>query len=428
MARIYTPKDAHVLMNELVKQATGQQAIRVIDSSSFISAGELVIGTGMENVYNSLSCLVGRTWMAVRPYEAKITLFQAANTDLYTSRMRKISYYAKNALPSGWFNTDLYTNLKNGYTNGQNTAADPHSTKSMWEQDQNIMMEMFFGGSSTWQDCITRYENQVKTALRNEDEFIRLINGMLVEKYNDVASQKEAYNRMVLLNAMATRYLLTNKGAIANGAINLTAAFNAKFGTAYTSQQLRTTYLTDFLSFLVSTIKQYSNLLTHRSLNFHWSPAKNVDGTDYYLLRHTPKSKQKLMMYEPLFIEATAQVLPEIFNPKFLKIENYEGVDYWQALEGGLANNPAMNVIPAIPDTDSTSPTYGTQIQGDAVNIPYVVGFLFDDDAIMTDFQFEGAASTGLEARKGYRNTWLTFAKNGLNDATENAILFYMED
>ena len=422
MPRAFTPVDAHALMNALVKQATGQQSVTVTDTSSFVSAGEMVLATGTENVLNAISVLVGRTFMAVRPYDAKLKVFNAINTAMYTNRFRKISFYAKDAQPAGFVNTNLYTNLKDGYTNGQNTQADPDSTKSMWEQNQAVPLEMNFAGQSVWQDSITIYENQLKIAFRSEDEFMSFMTGIMTERENDIESQKEAFNRLTLLNAIAGRIDMTNAGLIPNGAINLVDAFNTRFSTSYTADQLRTTYLTDFLAFMVSMIKQYSNLMTYRNKAFHWSPAKQIDGVDYTLLRHTPKDRQKLIMYSPLFVEATAQVLPEIFNPQYLDIGNYEGVDYWQGLTGDLANNPAINVTPAIPTAA------GTQTAGGTVNIPYIVGFLFDEDALMTDFQYEDSISTPIEARKHYRNIWWSFSKNAINDFTENGIVFYMAD
>lgn len=422
MARAYTPVDAHALMNLLVKQATGQQAVTVTDTSSFVSAGELVMGTGTENVLNALSIIIGRTFVAVRPYDAKLTLINAINTAMYTNRFRKISFYAKDAQPAGFVNTNLFTNLKDGYTNGQNTPADPNSTKSMWEQNQGVPLEMHFGGQSVWQDSITVYDEQLKTAFRGEDEFMRFVGGIMTERGNDIESQKEAFNRMTLLNAIAARVDMANDGLIPNGAINLVTAFNDKFGTSYTAEQLRTVYLNDFLAFMVSTIKQYSNLMTHRTRAFHWSPTKEIDGVNYTLLRHTPKSRQKLMMYEPLFIDSTAMVLPEIFNPQYLDIGNYEGVDYWQGLTGDLTNNPAINVTPAVPTAA------GTQAAGKPVNLPYVVGFMFDEDAVMTDFQLERVDTTVLESRKHYRNVWFSFSKNAINDFSENGIVFYMAD
>ena len=53
---------------------------------------------------------------------------------------------------------------------------------------------------------------------------------------------------------------------------------------------------------------------------------------------------------------------------------------------------------------------------------------LCDRDGMLTDFQIETANTTPLEARKGFRNTWLTVAKNGIIDPTENTIIYYMDD
>ena len=47
---------------------------------------------------------------------------------------------------------------------------------------------------------------------------------------------------------------------------------------------------------------------------------------------------------------------------------------------------------------------------------------------MMTDFQLEKALTSPLEARKGYRNNWLSFAKNAIIDQTENQVVFIMAD
>lgn len=420
MAKAYTPQDAYALMNALVHQATGQSDLAVVDTSTFISAGETVLATGTENVLNSLGIVLGRTLMAVRPYNARLTMMNALNTDMYTNRLRKISFYAKDALPTGAFNTQLFTNLADGFTAGQNVdgEGDAQSTKSQWEQHQPIALEMNFGGQDVWQDAITIYEDQLKVAFRSEDEFMSFVSGYMTEKANDIESQKEAFNRAVLLNKIAGVYDMS--ASMPNSVINLTSAFNTKFGTNYTSTELRSTYLKEFLAFFVSEFKLVSKYMTERSKNYHWSPAKQVNGVDYTLLRHTPYDKQRVYLYSPLFTEAEALVLPEIFNPKFLDINTqYEEVTYWQS-QGARAS---INVTPAVTDTDT-----GLQKAGANVSLPYVVGMICDADGMMTDFQLEDALSTPVEARKRYRNMWWTFSKNGIIDPTENCVIFIMAD
>ena len=419
MARSLTPRDCHALMNLLVKEATGQDAlIQVVDSSTFVSAGEQVLATGVENTLNALSLVLGRTFMAVRPYNAKLALINAVNTGEYTHRMRKISFYSRSAQASGDWNTQLYTNLAPEFTNGQNIDdGTAQSTKSMWEQNQPVPLEINFAGSSVWQDSTTIYEYQLQQAFRSESEFADFVAGIMTERGNDIESQKEAFNRMTLLNFMAGVYDLDQTGSV----VNLTSAFNTEFGTAYTSAQLRSTYLKEFCMFLASKIKIDSDMLTNRSVKAHWYPAKTIGDTSYELLRHTPKDRQRLMLYNPLMIKTQSYVFPELFNEQYLKMENYEGVMYWQN-----ENDPsAIKVTPAIPDKTGT---YKTQIAGDTVSLDYVVGMLYDVDALMVDYQLERSATTPLEARKGYRNMWWTFSKNAINDFTENAIIYIMAD
>ena len=293
MARRLAPKDCYALMNALVEEAIGAKStIQAVDTSSFVSAGESVLSSGTENVLNALAMVVGRRMVAVRPYNAPLRLINAIDTGVYSDRILKDSFYSRWAQPSGAFNTDLYTNLAQGFTAGENiSGGSAQSTKSQWEQNLPIPMEFNFAGRNTWQDCSTIPEIQLQQAFRSEADFSDFVTGYMMERANDLESQKEAYNRMTLLNYMAGIYDLS--ADMPGSAVNLTSAFNTEFGTSYTAAQLMTTYLKEFMEFFAARVKIDSDRLTNRSVNYHWSPAKQIDGVDYYLLRHTPKEKQK---------------------------------------------------------------------------------------------------------------------------------------
>ena len=415
MARSLTPRDCYALINLMVKEATGQDAtIQAVDPSTFVSVGETILNTGYENTLNAISMVLGRTMMAVRPYKAKLYLINALNSGLYANRIRKISYYAREAEESGAFNTQLYVNHAMGYDNGNNAGS---STASMWVQNQPVPLELNFAGSSTWQDSTTVYEWQLQQAFRDESSFGAFVSGILTEKGNDIESQKEAFNRITMLNFMAGIYDLN---AVTGGAINMTAAYNAKFGTSKLTADLLTTDYKEFLEFFVSTVKTISDTLTNRSKKYHWSPTKVIDGVSYVLLRHTPKSKQRFLLNAGFWRDAEARVMPEIFNEQYLDIKNFEAIEFWQ----NEFEPTKISVTPAIPDiSDPTEQTAGA-----AVTLSYVLGLIYDEDALMTDYQLDTVNTTPLEARKGYRNTWYTFRKNAINDFTENGVLLYMAD
>ena len=425
MAKALNTQDCYALMNELVAQATGQKTLAVVDTSSFVSAGETVLATGVENTLNALSLVLGRTIIAVRPYKAKLSTIQALNTGEYSHRLRKISYFSRKAIPAGDFNTQLYPeNLYQGKTNAQDTTSGHESTKSMWAQNQPQPFEMNFCSSCAWDESTTVYEYQIKPAFRDPAVFAEFVAGIMTEKANDIESEKEAFNRISILNKIGD---VVQTGTSAQ-VVNLTAEFNDTFGTNYTSAQLRSTYLKDFLKFFVARFKLTSDRMTERSAAYHRAitrtvknPETGVDET-LYLLRHTPKADQHALLYNPLFVNAEAQVLPEIFNPQYLNIENFEPVDYWQSNYSEEVR-PKVNIVPAIYDSST-----GYQVQGEQVELDYVVGMLFDRQAIYTMFELETAATTPLEARRMYRNIIWHFNKGCINDPSENCVLFIMAD
>lgn len=420
MARTLTPKDGRALMVELYKLAIGK-GITILNTSDFVSAGETVLRTGMENVYNSLNMLCCNMVIAGRAYTQKVKLMQTSD-DLYNTRFRKISFYSKLPKNAGNFNTDLFTNFASGFTAGQNIDnGDPRSTKSQWEQSLAIPLEMNFAGLTVWQDCSTEIEDAVKLAFRNEAELIAFVRGYLREHQNDIVQNIENFNRMARLNKVASVYDMADKMPFS--VVNLTPAFNEYFGTSYTSAQLRSPeHFKDFLAFFVSEFKYHSERLTHRSIDYHWSPAKTDEtGEDVYILRHTNYDNQHVYLYGDLFRRAESLVLPEIFHDDGLRLKNYEKVDFWQSEKKG--EEMKIDVIPAI--TDEVT---GLQVAGDRVTLDYVVGMITDRDGLMTNVRLERSDTTTLEARKHFRNTWNSFARNVISDNTEKCVIFIMQD
>ena len=123
------------------------------------------------------------------------------------------------------------------------------------------------------------------------------------------------------------------------------------------------------------------------------------------------------MLYGPLMKEAEAMVMPEIFNPRYLELSQYEEISFWQSQD----QRAGVSITPAITNT-----TTGVQEAGTAVALDYVVGLLFDRDSMMTNYRLDRVDTTELEKRKHYRNTWRSFSRGSICDPTENCILYYM--
>ena len=171
--------DGYALMNAVMAQLTGQDSYAVIDAQGFMDAGKLAMEYKTDEIFNALTIVGAKLLVATRPYKAPLWLIDSISSGYFNNRIRKISYYSTWALPAGDFNTNLYTNLADGYDNGTNSSA---STGSMWEQHPVHPLEMNFMNSTVWQDCITRYEDQIKIAFSSEDEWARFWAGLLTER------------------------------------------------------------------------------------------------------------------------------------------------------------------------------------------------------------------------------------------------------
>jgi len=418
MSILLTAKDAHSFMNLLQAEAIGKDAqIQVADTSAFVSAGEAIIQTGMENTLNSLWLLIGKIWVASRKYNGKLKIVQSKDTGVFSHRMAKISTYSRRAIASGYFNTDANTNFAPGYDNTSNSGA---GTKSMWEQIPDVSETFTFGGSKVYDFGKTIYIDKIEQAFRNEAEFNAFVNACAVEFLNDIEQYKENEARALIINRLAADIDMENDRP--DSVVHCVTEFNQEFETSYTAKELQTIYAKDFYAWLASKIAITQSRLTERSVLYHWNPVKTVDGVDYDLLRHTPLADQKFIMLDPFMVKMETYVLPEIFHDNLLKIGEYERVSYWQNI-----NDPAgIKATPAINETDSTSADYMTQKKGDAVD-KQVIGAIFDRDALLFDAQLRRTLTSPVEARKGYYTTWVHVAFNLISDATENSVVFVLD-
>ena len=428
MARRLNATDAYLIMRNLVKQATGQEStLQTNDLSGYISSGEKVMATGLENTLEALSIVLGRTIIAIRPYKGRASLIRETDLDLYKTRLRKISYYSDQPLPAGSWNTDLFPkNLEYGRGAGQGEKVDDQyvATKSMWEQHPVIPLEMNFAGFDTWDDAITIYKNQLKLALRDPQEMANYLNGQMISKGNDQELVKEAFDNLNLTGYMGA--LFAAEKVLNNGmAVNMTAEYNNHYGTTYTSEQLRTTYLKEFNAFFTSFVKTMIDDFERLTAKRHWVvPKQFPDETVHGILRATKRKDIKMVMYDPFWKLCEATVFSEVFNEQYLTFDNFESFTYWQTDAPGL--QAKISLYPALPDITGTHS--GAQYKGDKVEIDYVLGCIFDKDACVTAHDLKDADATPLEARKKFYNIWWNFRKNAIQDLTEQGVLLYMAD
>lgn len=405
MANTLQPIDVYAIVNAAAKEMFGADStLQARDTSSFVSIGEHMLRTGYTNTLNALSTVFSRTIEAVRPYRGEVELI-AKTRDEFGGIERKISFYSKAHEASRNFNTDI-----NPAQLADGQSIDHYVISKVYP------LEINFVGMKVIEFSYTTFRKQLRTAFQSESEFSAFYSAMMISVANDIAMGYEAENKLQLLNAIGATY---NVGG-ARQKINLTAEYNAKNGTTYTTAQLLTTYKKEFLAYFIERIKGDMELMRRNNVLFHIFPAKNDDsGNALSLLRHTPADMRRLFLYMPFVREAEAEVMPALFNDQYLKLENYEGVEFWQN-----PNDPsAVDVVPNQLDVAT-----GAAVNGSRVQLSYVLGLLFDRDALATALKLEDVITTPVNAKGDYYNTVYHWAYMFKQDQTENMILYYMAD
>ena len=395
MANVLTPVDVYALMNDVVSQATGRTDLAVVDTTTFASVGEIVLRTGTENTLNAISTVIGKTIFSVRPYKGKLESLRVAQ-QRWGGQVRKIINLYDEAEKSDDWNTDVAQN-----------ALDDGNSVDMYKIRKPKAVQLNFYGTKVLQKHITRFRDQLSLAFHSEDEVIRFIDSVMVEFSNEIELLNEAESRATLLNYMAG---ISSMGLTE---VDLVAEYNNEYNTQYTRAQLLSTYIESLMKFVAAEIKIYSSRLTDMSTSYH----ANLTGYNK-IMRHTPKERQKMVMYEPIFIKTQAEVYSGLFNPEYLDIGSFEGVNYWQSQSTPTAINVKPNILDVATGASKDAET--------AVDLDYVLGILFDEEACGVMPQFDYSSTTPFNSAGGYYNMYMHWRFNSYCDYTENAVLFVL--
>lgn len=406
MANTLTPTDVYAIVNAMANEMYGTSGSLVaVNTQTFATVGEAMLRTGYENTVGALSAVIGRTIIAARPYRGKFRIIMKVPQE-FGIITRKISFYSGKLEPSTDFNTNI-----NGTQIVDGASIDP------WTITKTYPLEINFVGLKTTQKNYTIFRYQLKQAFQNEAAFGSFVSGLLTQIANDLEVDMDAENRLQVLNAIGATY---NTGAGTRQAVNLTTEFNTFYSTSYTTADLLSTYFKEFMEYFVMRLKGDMELMSEYNSLFHLTPTKTDDAGNTLLLnRHTPPEARRLLLYMPLIRQAESTIFPSLFNDSYLKLENYEGVEYWQN-----PNVPAgVDIAPNELDIATGQSSNGTRVQLD-----HVVALLFDRDALATSVHVEDVIASPINNKGSYYNTTYHYAKDYMFDQTENMILYYMED
>lgn len=390
------------VLTAITNQATGVDNISPVNTQSFITVAQTALKTGYDPLATAISQVLSKTIFSVRPYTRKFRGLNVSN-QRYGNHVRKLLTIDKP------FEDDDRLKLVEGESIDQYKVNKPK------------VLQTNFYGANVYQKSVTIYKDQLDCAFSSPDEFASFIS-MIMQNASDMIEQAHEETARATINNLACGIytMETEEGiplAKAKGgrrAVNLLKLYNqTNGGTLTVDDVFKAANFESFVKFTFSTINTIADLMTDRNTLFC------SQLTNYPVIRHTPKNRMKFYLYTDFVNKINSEVYSSVFNPDFLKLVDFERVNYWQS----VLDPSSVKNKPVVLSPDGT--IYNTT---QSIEFSNLVGVLFDEEAAGYTTVNEWSQPSPFNAKGGYYNQFWHFTDRYWNDFTENAVIFYIEN
>lgn len=382
------------LLAAIVSQATGNIIAAPVNTAEFVTVGQTALLTGTDNVINAISQVLSRTIFSIRPYNAKFKGMRVT-AEQFGRITRKL------------------VSIDNPFEDDDRFELVDGESVDMYVVKKPTVLQLNFYGFNVYQQSVTIFRDQLNVAFEGPAQFGEFIT-MVMQNISDQLEQAdEELSRQCINNMIG--------GVIASGgpnAINVIEAYIDDTGdnTINSDNYKSPEIFPAFAKWLYGFINSISDKLELRSAEFHTN--LGIRGQDNFtpIMRHTPKSEQRIYMISDIMNRIKATVLADTFNEFLLSIGDYETIPFWQSMR--------------IPTLSSTTPIYlDTDGELTAVSQPVtanVLGVIADVEAFGVVNMNEWMSATPFNARGGYYNMFWHQEKKYWNDFTENCVVLYI--
>ena len=417
-------EQAGKVLNAAFKQATGQEVINQLATGDYVSIATMARRIGYESMTNALSQVLTRTYIRVRSYSAKFGSL-IKTEEQYGNMVRKITYIDRD-IPEG----DMTRDIEDG------KEYSPYKVRK-----PQVIQTAYYGFNHI-DDYITIFKNQWDTALSSGSELQRFISGIMQEWYNKLEQYHEQYSRATLINLIGGTHAYNVDTAVTAVSItrpemvrHLLTEYNTEHGTTLTHDKLLADKdaFTQFAEDLAYKMDIIVRQMSERTTLYHVSPLKEVVGTKATVVpikRHTPRENLQCYMLAPFWDRVKRVVRPGLFANEYLEYIKFDEVAFWQNIETPEQINADVSYFkPVQANVSSGNTTYSTlNDSGEAaVELPYVIGVMFDDEAAAICYKNMWSAATPMNPAHGFQTNYIHEDVQWRNDNTENCCVLLLD-
>lgn len=367
-----TTEQIYGLVNAVNAQAFGHSALTVTDTSSLISLGNTVLssGTNTEAFLNTLAQRIGRTILRFREYRNKLG-DMVLNDFEYGAILQKIKVHMPEAEQD-----DSY-DLIDGNTVDPYVIAKP-------QVDQKL-----FVTRTPYQFHITIQRVHLKEAFLSAEAMGSFIGVVFGEVRNALEISLENLGRVTLATAIAEY----------SGAreIALVTEYNNEYNPSPALTAAEALHNESFLRYAIMRMNNLLDMIQDASELYN-------DGT---MITFTPLADARIKVISEFQRRLETNVQYAAFHDQFVDIPGgYTTINFWQAEQSPY-------------DVNITKPSDAT-----ATSVNNVVAMLYDRDAMGVYKIDEEVATSDLNPRGLYYNTFWHEKQLRFLDLSENGLIF----
>lgn len=377
-----TVNQIYSLINDVSKQAFGEKAITVADTSTLVSLGDSVLSSEQNTdlFTNTLVDRIGRTVFSVRRY------------------MARDDGMVREPFEFGCIVQKIYVDLPEAKENKSWEIGKDGYKPEFAPVIKPSVKQKFFNKISTWEIDVTIPDFMLRTAFTNATQMASFIDAIFMSLENMMTLALENNANMTRASFIARKI----KDAKPCGAINLLKEYNDLTGAALTiNNALRNS---EFLKWSAKEINLWVNRMSRMSTLFN----------DEGYKRHTPKSDIVVNVLQDFSSATTAFMESDTYHNELVKLPRYESVPYWQG-SGTKYSFTDTSAIDVRLDAETEVKKSG------------IVAVIYDYMAMGVTLT-EKRSATQRNNKDEYTNYYNKANFGYFNDMSENGIVFYLEE
>ena len=376
-----TVSQVYGLINNVAKQAFGENAIAVSDTSGLVALGDFVLSSDSSTdlFTHSLVDRIGKTVFSVRRYGGK-----------KDGMVREPFEY-------GCIVQKIYVDLPEAKPNNAWKIGDENYKPDFAPVIKPTVRQKLFNKMSTWEIDVTIPDFMLRTAFTNATSMGVFIDAIFTAMENMMVVALENNANLTRASFIA-RKLSANKKC---GAINLLSEYNKATSAGLTvDAALRNS---EFLKWSAMQINLWVSRLPKMSTLFN----------DEGYRRHTPKENIVLDVLQD-YASATSTFLEsDTYHNNLVSLPRYESVPYWQGSGTDFAFNSTSAINIKLDESTTVSKTG-------------IIAVAYDYNAMGVTLTERRSASQRND-KDEYTDYFNKATFGYFNDMSENGIVFYIE-